>query len=96
MHINITAIIKSLPNKVAEMKGILEELAIASNKEEACLQYDLHQVVDQPNVFIFHEIWKDKESFDGHNNSAHVLTFKEASKAILLETPIIYITNRIQ
>lgn len=96
MHINITAVIKSLPDKADEMKAILEELAVESNKEEACLQYDLHQDIDEPNVFIFHEIWKDNASLDVHNNSAHVLKFKEASKAILLETPAIYITNRIK
>ena len=96
MHINITAIIKSVPSKAEEMKAILEELAIESNKEEACLQYDLHQDIDEPNVFIFHEIWKDSTSLDIHNNSTHVLKFKEASAAILLETPAIYITNRIK
>lgn len=96
MHTNITAVIKSLPNKANDMKVILEELAVESNKEEACLQYDLHQDIDEPNVFIFHEIWKDSASLDVHNNSAHVLKFKEASKAILLETPAIYITNRIK
>lgn len=96
MHINITAVIKSLPDKADEMKTILEELAVESNKEEACLQYDLHRDIDEPNVFIFHEIWKDSVSLDVHNNSAHVLKFKEASKAILLETPAIYITNRIK
>lgn len=96
MHINITAVIKSLPDKADEMKTILEELAVESNKEEACLQYDLHRDIDEPNVFIFHEIWKDSASLDVHNDSAHVLKFKEASKAILLETPAIYITNRIK
>ncbi|MNK08444.1 putative monooxygenase YcnE [compost metagenome] len=96
MHINITAIIKSVPSKAEEMKAILEELAIESNKEEACLQYDLHQDIDEPNVFIFYEIWKDGTSLDIHNNSVHVLKFKEASEAILLETPAIYITNRIK
>lgn len=96
MHINITAVIKSLPDKAEEMKAILEELAVESNKETACMQYDLHQDIDEPNVFIFHEIWKDSVSLDAHNNSAHVLKFKETSAAILLEAPSIYITNRIK
>lgn len=96
MHINITAVIKSLAGKADEMKAILEELAVGSRKEHACMQYDLHQDIDDPNVFIFHEIWRDSASLDVHNNSAHVLKFKESSKAILLETPAIYITNRIK
>lgn len=96
MHINITAVIKSLPDKAEEMKVILEELAVESNKEEACLQYDLHQDIDEPNVFIFHEIWKDSASLNVHNNSSHVLKFKKTSTAILLEAPSIYITNRIK
>ena len=95
MNINLTAIIKSQPEKADEMKAILLELVEGSTKEEACIQYDLHQAAEAPNVFIFHEIWKDAESLEIHNKTSHVLTFIEKSKPILLEAPGIYITNKI-
>lgn len=95
MQINLTAVIKSLPEKAEEMKAILLELVNGSTKEEACIQYDLHQVAESPSVFIFHEIWKDAESLEQHNKTPHLLKFIEASKPLLLEAPGIYITNKI-
>ena len=55
MNVNLTAIIKSHIGKEDALKQILLELVKGSRTEEACLQYDLHQAADEPNVFIFHE-----------------------------------------
>lgn len=95
MQINLTAVIKSLPEKAAEMKTILLELVAGSTKEEACIQYDLHQDAETPNVFIFHEIWKDAASLEQHNKTPHLLKFIETSKPLLAEAPGIYITNKL-
>ena len=95
MQINLTAIIKALPEKAAEMKAILLELVEGSTEEAACIQYDLHQSAAEPNVFIFHEIWQDAESLDQHNKTPHLLKFIEASKPLLLEAPGIYLTNKL-
>jgi len=95
MSVNVTAIIKSLPGKSEEMKAVLLELVAGSTQETACIQYDLHQAADEPNVFIFHEIWQDVEKLQQHNNTAHVLKFKEDAALLLAETPAIYITDRI-
>ncbi|ALM48009.1 antibiotic biosynthesis monooxygenase [Flavobacterium psychrophilum] len=95
MSVNVTAIIKSLPGKSEEMKAVLLELVAGSTQEAACIQYDLHQAADEPNVFIFHEIWQDVEKLQQHNITAHVLKFKEDAALLLAETPAIYITDRI-
>ena len=95
MQINLTAIIKSLPEKADEMKAVLLELVAGSAKEAACIKYDLHQAAEMPNVFIFHEIWQDAESLEQHNKTPHVLKFIESAKPLLAEAPGIYITNKI-
>jgi len=94
--VTLTAIIKSQPEKAAEMKAILEELVQGSRSESACLQYDLHQAEAEPNIFIFHEIWHNKAELDAHNQTPHVLKFIRESAPLLLEAPGIYITNKIQ
>jgi len=93
--IPLTAIIKSKPDKIAEMKAVLEELVQRSRTEPACLQYDLHQAVAEPNVFIFHEIWRSAAELVEHNKTPHILKFIKESKPLLLETPGIYLTNKI-
>jgi quinol monooxygenase YgiN len=95
MQINLTAVIKALPEKAEEMKAILLKLVEGSTQEAACIQYDLHQTADAPNVFIFHEIWQDAESLEQHNKTPHLLKFIEASTPLLLEAPGIYITNKL-
>ena len=56
MEINLTVIIKSKPEYREELKSVLKNLVENSTKEAACLQYDLHQNIEDPNVFIFHEV----------------------------------------
>lgn len=94
--VNLTAIITSLPEKAGEMEALLLELVSHSTKEDACLQYDLHQVAEEPNVFIFHEIWRDAKGLEKHNNQPHILKFREESAALLLEPVKVYITNKIK
>jgi len=96
MNIHVTAILKSLPGKSDEMKAVLLELVAGSRQESACIQYDLHQAADEPNVFIFHEIWQDAEKLEQHNNTTHVLKFKADTVSLLAKTPAIYITNKLK
>jgi quinol monooxygenase YgiN len=95
MQINLTAIIKSLPEKVGEMKVILLDLVESSKKEAACIKYDLHQAAEMSNVFIFHEIWQDAQSLEQHNRTTHVLKFIKDAGPLLAEAPEIHITNKI-
>lgn len=95
MQINITAIIKALPEKTAEIKELLLELVAGSTKEEACIQYDLHQVGESPNEFIFHEIWQDAESLELHTKTPHFQKFVNDSAPLLAEPMTVYKTNRV-
>jgi quinol monooxygenase YgiN len=95
MQINITAIIKAFPDRADEMKILLLQLVEGSVKEEACIQYDLHQVAETPNVFIFHEIWQDAESLEQHTRTPHFVTFVEASSSLLAEPLTVYKTVKL-
>lgn len=96
MQINLTAIVKSLPEKAGEMKAILLELVEGSTKEAACLQYNLHQSENEPNVFIFHEIWQDAEGLVQHGDTPHIARFIEKSASLLAEPLTVYKTNKIK
>ena len=75
MIINLTVILKSKSEFRDELKTNLENLVKNSRKETACLQYDLHQSIDDPNVFIFHEVWANKEGLDFHNKQLYLQEF---------------------
>jgi quinol monooxygenase YgiN len=95
MEINLTVILKSKPEYKEELKLILLNLVENSKKETACLQYDLHNAIQDPNVFIFHEVWKDKEGLDLHREQSYSLKFSETSELFLEEKMIVYSTARI-
>lgn len=95
MPINLTVIIKSKPESRETLKSLLLDLVQNSKKETACLQYDLHQSNEEPNTFIFHEIWENPNGLDNHNQQSYIQSFFENSKLLLQETPILYKTNKL-
>jgi quinol monooxygenase YgiN len=95
MEINLTVIIKSKPEYREELKLVLKNLVDNSTKEAACLQYDLHQDIEDSNVFIFHEVWKNKEGLDLHKEQSYFLEFNRTSELFLEEKRLVYVTSRI-
>lgn len=95
MKIHLTAILKSKEEFTEEVKGLLKNLVENSRKEIGCLQYDLHRDIENSNVFIFHEIWQNKEIFEAHNSQQYVKDFFEMASNLLKEKPEIFFTNKL-
>lgn len=73
-------------------EGLLTELCSlveASQKEEGCIQYTLHQLVDVPTDFVIYEIWESKEALDKHMLQPHYLNFAFKAASMLAEQPTI-------
>lgn len=94
MKVYLTAVIKAKPDQVDVLKNVLQEMVTNSRKEEACLQYDLHQSSEDKSIFIFNETWANQEGLDLHNNQPYLKAFQRESKAIIDEV-IIYKSNKI-
>lgn len=82
MKINITAIIKSKPETVEHTKEILTEIAISSKNEKACIQYDLHQSIEEPTHFFFHEIWENEKGLALHNTKSYIMKYVKQAETI--------------
>jgi quinol monooxygenase YgiN len=95
MKVYLTALVKCKPGNTDELKGYLELLVAASNKEEACLQYELYQSTDDDTQFIFHETWASQEGLDVHEQQPHIKTFIEQVKEIIDGTIVIYKTEKV-
>lgn len=92
MKINITAIVKSKPDTIEEVKSYLTEMAINSKNEKACIQYDLHQDSENQTHFFFHEIWENGESLALHNTQPYIQRFVVRASEILAEPVLVYKT----
>jgi len=95
MSIYLTAFVKSKPGNSEALKTQLLNLVANSTKEAACLQYDLHQSQEDPNVFIFHEEWESQAGLDLHNASPYITDFVALAPELIEGSIGIYKTARI-
>lgn len=89
MRIYLIAIIESKPQYAEAVKGKLQNLVVQTRHEKACLQYDLHQSLDEPNKFIFYEVWENQEGLDLHNEQPYILDFIKNVPAMLECPPMV-------
>ncbi len=64
--LTVVAQIKAKPGKEAQVGQELLSLVAPSRKDAGCLNYDLHQGLDNPALFLFHENWSSKAHLDQH------------------------------
>ena len=95
MKIYITAIIEAKSTQCQYVQNVLQHMVRETKKEEACLQYDLHQDNSDPNLFIFYEIWRDQQGLDRHNQQPYIKEFGTLVDSKLKKSPSIYITQKI-
>lgn len=95
MRIYLTAVVKSKPEHIAEVKAILQDMVVQSRKEPACLQYILHQGSEDPALFVFHEIWENRAGLDAHNAQPYLQNFGSKAATLLQEPAALYFTDLI-
>ncbi|MDQ0638433.1 quinol monooxygenase YgiN [Pedobacter sp. W3I1] len=89
MSIYLTVVVKAKPEHQQEIRNLLYSLPELSKKEDACIEYDVHQSIDDENIFILNEKWKSLDGLSLHNEQTYS---KELFTAFdkLQEQPIIY------
>ena len=78
--LTIIARIEAKKNKVDLVKSELLKLIEPTRKEQGCLQYDLHQDNDNPEVFMFYENWRNRELWQTHMNNDHLKAYTKATE----------------
>lgn len=81
--LTIVARIEAKKDSVDLVKLELLKLIEPTRKEQGCLQYDLHQDNDNPAVFLFYEIWANRELWQVHMNNENLKAFIEATDGAL-------------
>ena len=69
--IKIVAKGKVKPECKAKFIELAAPLVKASQAEEGCVYYNLHESTADPLVMAFMEGWKDQAAIDFHNNTPH-------------------------
>jgi len=74
------------PGKEGELLHVLHSLLEPTRKEPGCIRYELNQQVDNPGAFTFAEKFVNREAFEAHGRTPHVLRFRQQAGS-LIESP---------
>jgi len=73
--LTVVAKIKAKPGMEAQVKEELLALVAPARKEPGCLNYDLHQALDDKSLFVFCENWVSKKDLDEHLQMPYLQAF---------------------
>jgi quinol monooxygenase YgiN len=81
--LTIVARIEAKTGKIDLVKTALLKLIEPTRKEEGCLQYELHQDTENPEVFFFFENWVSRELWQTHMNNVHLKEYMEETEGLV-------------
>ena len=93
--LTIIATFQARPGKESELRAALIGLLSPTRNEAGCLNYDVHQSVDDPAKFLFHENWTSQAHLDAHLQSAHVKALLPRVDELCTAFPQITLWDRI-
>ena len=74
---------KARQGKADELRRRLQGLLGPTRAEEGCIQYDMHESLDDPGRFVFFERWTSREALDQHLKTPHLTEFFGHADALL-------------
>lgn len=93
--LTVVAVLKAKPGQETALRQELLALIPTTRQEPGCLNYDLHQAVDQPGHFLFHENWTSTQHLDDHLARPHLTAFLAKAGELLAEPPQITLWEKI-
>ncbi len=75
-ELSLVAKVKAAPGHRVALRDALERLIAPTEAEEGCLQYTLHESLDDPDTFVFVERWRSVPLWQRHMDAPHLTAFK--------------------
>ncbi|WP_426153708.1 putative quinol monooxygenase [Pseudomonas sp. DC3000-4b1] len=69
---------KTRPERAEAFKALFLNYVDASRAEPGCIEYHMLQDDQDPSLFVFFEVWADKQALDVHSALPHMQAFFEA------------------
>ena len=77
------AFFQARPGQAQALGSALSALVGPTRAETECLNYDLHQSLDDTDVWFVYENWRSREGLDVHMRAPHVQAFLKAAPDLL-------------
>lgn len=70
--LTVIAYMRAAPGKRDDLRQALEALLEPTSTEKGCINYDLHQSIQDPDRFFFYENWESEADLDAHLAAPHL------------------------
>lgn len=94
-YYSVLALFKAKHGKEEDLKQALKELVNPTLKEEGCINYDLHQSIDNKAEFMFYENWTTKDAHAKHNIAPHIEKWRKIKDELLEKDSVVTSWNII-
>ena len=84
----ITVILEAKPGKELELKQALMDVVEPHRREKACLEYRLHQDLNNPAQFVIYARWTSEEEHDKELKKPYVIALLKRLDEELLAKPL--------
>lgn len=82
-QVTVLARVRAKDGMEERLKAELLSLVAPSRDEAGCINYDLHQLSDDPTYFMFHENWESRAALEAHLETPHSVAFDERVEGML-------------
>ncbi len=83
--LTIIANITAIEGKIDLVKSELKKLIDVTRAEDGCVNYDLHQDIQNPAHFMFYENWETRELWEKHMGNQHLKDYLAATDGAVAE-----------
>lgn len=83
--ITVLARVKAKDGMEEKVKQELTALVAPTHSEPGCLNYTLHQAIDDKSLFMFYENWTSKQALDEHLEMPYLKDFIAKADELLAE-----------
>ncbi len=83
--LTIIANITAKEGKIDLVKSELIKLIDVTRAEDGCINYDLHQDIQNPAHFMFYENWETRELWEKHMGNQHLKDYLAATDGAVAE-----------
>lgn len=86
----VVTILAAKEGCIRDLRNVLQGLIPPTRAEIGCINFDLHQDIENPRRFVFHETWQSQSALDSHFASRH---YANAAGLLLRMTDSFKINN---
>ena len=82
-------------DRIEQLKTAALKIVADSRNEAGCVNYDVHQSIEDETLFFWHETWANKAALDEHFATPFFGEFFKTVEAVAAELPQINLTKKI-